>query len=355
MKRRAIIKKVLILSAWLLIGSSMIVLLAAANNKQHRHFCKGLSVSIKGPGDKFFVDKGDITKQFETVIQGSVINQPLVNLHLAKLEKALERHAWIKDAELYVDSKDVLHVAVWEREPIARVFTTLGNSFFIDSAGKRMPLLDKVNIRVPVITNFTPARRLSKRDSAVLNEVKWMAQYIVAHPFWNAQIAQIDIRPGGGFELVPVVGNHIIRVGRAENFEEKLSRLFLFYRQVMSKTGFDTYSVIDVQFDGQVIGSKNNSASGIDSIQLEKNIKDLIERSKLQSRLDSLAVVEKSKAPVADTLNKKAVVLPVTSPPKKTGFNPARPKTASNPEKKRTTQPVQKKVEKKPKALLKKN
>jgi cell division protein FtsQ len=278
----------MVLGAWLLVASGIATLLIAANRKDQSHNCKRVLVSIGGEGENIYIDKNDILGQIKWATKGGVVGKPITEIDLAMLEKMLEQQTWIRDAELYFDSRDVLHVLIAERDPIARVFTTAGNSFYIDSAAQRMPLLDKVSARLPVITNFTAAKKLYKKDSILLRSVTNLAQYIIADKFWNAQIAQIDITPAGTFELVPVIGNHIIRIGTAENMEDKLDRLFIFYKQVMSKAGFDKYTVVDVQFKDQVLGIKDKYASAVDSIQLQKNIKALIEQTKLQATTDSL-------------------------------------------------------------------
>ncbi len=149
-----------------------------------------------------------------------------------------------------------------------------------------------------VVTNFTGSKKFNARDSAQLFDVKTMAKYINAHPFWSAQIAQIEVAPSGTFELVPVIGNHIIRIGTADHLREKLDRLFVYYNQVASKTGFDKYPVLDVQYAGQVIGSKDRYASVIDSIQLQKNIQALIEKSRQAAMQDSLSEIAEFNAQV---------------------------------------------------------
>ena len=125
-----------------------------------------------------------------------------------------------------------------------------------------------------------------------------MFRYISTNDFWKAQIAQIDITPSGTFELVPVIGNHIIRIGNADDLEAKMDRLFLYYKQVASKAGFDKYPILDVQYAGQVIGIKDKFASEVDSIQLQKNIQALIDRSKQLAWQDSVAIVEQFNAQV---------------------------------------------------------
>jgi cell division protein FtsQ len=352
LKIKKTIRKVLVLSAWTLVGCGMTVLLIAANRKQDQHFCRQVVVSIKSESDKFYIDKGDILKTLQAETAGKLINQPVTAFNLSRLEKKLENGVWVSDAELYFDSRDVLHVLIKEREPIARVFTTAGTSFYIDSTGKKLPLLDKVSVRVPVVTNFTAAKKFNAKDSAILKGVTGLLQYISAHSFWSVQIAQIDITPSGTFEAIPVVGNHIIKLGTAERIEEKLQRLFVFYKQVLSKTGFDKYAVLDVQYKGQVVAGPKNTVSKMDSIQLQKNIKELIDKTKLQVLNDSIALVQKAQLFLKDTVAQKPVVLVKQDPPpakvsSKPSVKSVPAKAVAKPGK------AKKKVTTKPKAVMK--
>ncbi len=56
-------------------------------------------------------------------------------------------------------------------------------------------------------------------------------------PFWMAQVAQIDITAERTFEMTPVVGNHLVKLGNGEDMDKKFHRLMVFYKQVLSKTG----------------------------------------------------------------------------------------------------------------------
>jgi cell division protein FtsQ len=200
-------------------------------------------------------------------------------MNLAQMEKVLEKSSWVADAEIYFDSQDVLHITATERQPIARIFTTTGTSFYIDSAAKRMPLLQKMSVRVPLVTNLPLNKKMKKRDSALLNEIKKVTMFVLNDPFWNAQVAQIDVINGKTFEIIPTIGNHIIKIGTSENLQEKFDRLYLFYKKVLSKTGFDHYKIIDVQYEGQVVATQSGTSSKVDSIQLQKNIKELMDQA----------------------------------------------------------------------------
>ena len=311
------------------------MLLVAANRKKTEHVCKQIAIIIRGAGKKYFIEESDIRDQLQKTAKGPLINKPLASVPLVALEKSLENNHWIKDAELYFDREDVLHVVVEEREPIARVIATSGASFYIDSTGHHMPLVDKLTARLPVITGYVNAKRPSSKDSILLREVKQVAQFVYGHAFWNAQIGQIDITGDRRFEFVPVIGDHIIRIGSAEKIEEKMDRLLLFYRQVLGKAGFNKYNIIDVQFDGQVIGVYRGETSRVDSIQLKKNIEELLKRSTIQNVSDEMLPDEKSGA--------DSIQYPVTvqndSVSVKTHPNPARKTSYKQPGKRSIERP----------------
>jgi cell division protein FtsQ len=348
-----------VLTAWFLVMAGITTLLVAANRKKTEHVCEGLVIGIKGTGERFFIEEADIRKQLEKISGGSLISRPLANISLASLERSLEKNQWIRDAELYFDREDVLHVSINEREPVARVFTTGGASFYMDSSGHQMPLLEKLSVRVPVVTGYVNAKKLSAKDSALLNSVKQVAKFVSADPFWNAQIGQIDITPERKFELIPVIGDHIIRIGEAENIEEKMGRLLLFYKQVMSKTGFNKYSAVDVQYEGQVIGVNKGAVSAIDSIQLKKNIKELLERSTIQNVSDEMLPDVKSAAQANltqlpleaqnDSVSVKTNSIPIAIGTAKNNPDPEKKTTAT-----KSIEKPKKELRKQPKAVMKK-
>ena len=262
----------------------MLTLLLAAIGKKNREHCSDYVITVKTKENNFFVDDKDVLKFLTAATNGNIKGQPMSVFNLRRLEELLEDNVWIKDAELYFDNQDVLHVKVTEREPVARVFTTAGNSFYIDNSMKQMPLSEKMSARVPVFSGFPEKKYLSETGNQLLKNIKAIAEFILNDPFWISQVAQIDITPERNFEMIPVVGNHVVRLGDGENIDRKFHRLFVFYKDVLSKTGFDEYKNIDVQYAGQVVAVKGKTMTKIDSIQLRKNVeKLLLEAQKMEN------------------------------------------------------------------------
>jgi cell division protein FtsQ len=179
-------------------------------------------------------------------------------------------------------------------------------------------LSDKRNAKLPVFTGFPDKKTRSKKDSALVQDIKATAQLVNGNSFWTSQVAQIDISGSEAdgsweFEMVPVIGNHIVKLGNGENIEQKFNRLFTFYKQVLSRTGFDKYKTVDVRFAGQVIGGKSLNPR-VDSVQLRKNVETLLQQIKKmemeaqvleQAMSDSLAAKAAAPAITAQVSDKK--------------------------------------------------
>lgn len=279
MNAKSTIRKIVFIAIWCCIGGGMLTLLLAAISKKNRGVCKDYTITIKGVQNNFFIDQKDVEQLIMKATSSKIKEEPVSSFKLYELEQMLEHNTWIEKAEMYFDNRDVLHVTVTEKEPVARVFTTTGTSFYIDSLGRTMPLSDKMSARVPVFTGYPAKKKLSAADSVLLEGVRQTAVYIINHPFWMSQVAQIDITADRNFEMIPVVGNHLVRLGDGEDMPQKFNRLMIFYRQVLSKTGFDKYRLIDVQYKGQVVASRYAGNAKIDSVQLRRNVEKLLQQS----------------------------------------------------------------------------
>lgn len=278
MKAGATIKKIFFIAFWLCIAAGMFTLLMAAISTKNKDRCSGYEINIAGDVKNLFIDEKDVELLLQKSLGGTITGKLITSFNLLALEQKLEKDNWIEDAELYFDNRDLLHVRIREREPIARIFTISGGSYYLDSAGKSIALSEKLSARVPVFTGF-PDRLVNAADSELLAQVKKAAAFIYHDPFWMAQVAQVDINEHRKFEMVPVVGTHLVRLGDGENMEAKFRRLMIFYQQVLSKTGFEKYKLIDVQYKGQVVASRFIGNPKLDSVQLRKNVERLLQLS----------------------------------------------------------------------------
>ena len=165
--------KILTGLVWIFLSSGTIVLLVAAITKRNNEHCLKTNITISGVQNNFFIDKKDVIEIIQKTNGGKLENKSIHDIDLASMEIALQKDQWIKKAELFFDNNNVLQVRVSEREPVARIFTSSGASFYMDSSLKRLPLSDKFSARLPVFTNFpTDLMVLTKKDSNLLKQIK---------------------------------------------------------------------------------------------------------------------------------------------------------------------------------------
>ena len=278
-------KKFFAVIAWVVLVAGTVVLLVAAISKRNSERCAGVEIYISGVQNNFFIDKEDVASILQKINGSAFQKKKLHTIDLALMENELQKSKWIKRAELFFDNNNVLQVRITEREPIARIFTTSGTSYYMDSSLARLPLSDKFSARLPVFTDFpTDAVRMSKKDSALVREIKVMSEFIEHDPFWMAQIDQVDITPDGNFDLIPKLGDQVIHFGDAENYKEKFNNLLCFYKQVLTKLGWTHYSSISVQFKGQVVGVRRGANEiKMDSLRSVQIMKSLIADAQKQT------------------------------------------------------------------------
>ncbi len=243
---------------WWLSAIAVAGFFVAAMQQKKDRLCKNISVEIEGNEGHVFVSEKEIAD--ELMANGVVTGKKISDFDLQMQETMIKNQPWIKTAELYFDNNEILQIKIKEREPIARIFTLQGESFYIDSSGMRLPLSKDYSAHVPVFTSFTSNnKKLSKPDSMLLINVKNMAVFIQQDSFWNAQVSQVVISPQSTFTIIPVLGNQVIRFGNADSLQSKFDRLFAFYKQVWVKTGLEKYETINVMYNGQVVATRRGA------------------------------------------------------------------------------------------------
>ena len=277
---------ILVRVLWSIAGAALIVLFVIAWKAKEEKKYNSIQIELVGENTAaLFMDEKEILQIIHE--QGVKEGQAIGKLNLNTLEKHLHTIRWVKNVELFLDNTQVLQVKIEQRIPIARIFTASGNSFYIDNEGLQLPLKQLTVLRLPVFTNFpSDQQNLSKPDSLLLNDILHFTKAVQNDSFFMAQTAQVNIAVNGDFELVPTVGDHIVLIGSVENIEDKLNRLYTFYKKVWVQSGLNAYQVIDCRFDNQIVALKK----GMQPIQFSANdLPTLDSAITLEVKLDTSA------------------------------------------------------------------
>ena len=263
-------KKILITVLWIIALSGLMASLAFVSKKEEKVVAKQLEINVNQTGENDFVDEDDIKHYFEER-NDVLLNTELKNININALEKALNTHPAIENADLSVSVNGDLKIDVLQRTPLVRVFTMSGESYYIDTQSKLMPLSDKFTARVLVVNGFIyepfvrrnmfSVKEIAKNkifsEVSVLDDIYDMATYITNDSALNPLIQQMSINNEKEFELYPAIGNHKIIFGEAKDIAEKFEKLKLFYNEGLNKTdNWNKYAVVNLKYKNQVVCTK---------------------------------------------------------------------------------------------------
>jgi len=264
------VRRISILSIWILVSVGVLVLLGFVDSRQEAAKCKGLFVTIDEAVDHDFVAENDIIELINS--KGKVIDKPLGSINTSLLEKIVLTNPYVAKAEVYSSIDGNLHVDIVQRDPIVRIFNMKNEQFYIDNSGDFMPTSTLYTPPVLVANGFifdtfaemriqqnTESIPDSLKINKIIDQVYALSSFIEKDSFWSSNIEQIYVNESQELELVPRIGSHIILMGDTTNMKDKFDRLMVFYKEGLSKTGWNNYKVINVKFRNQVVCSKIKS------------------------------------------------------------------------------------------------
>ena len=285
-------QKIVINIFWSIAGAALILLFVVSWKAKSEKQLTDIQVELVGESSQaLFMDEISIRVILNE--QGVQVGMPIEKINLTQLEKFIEKTEWVKNAEFFINNKLVLEVKIEQRIPIARIFTASGSSFYIDNEGSRLPLKQLMVLNLPVFTGFpTDQPKLSKPDSVLLKDVLFFAKTIQKDSFFMAQVAQVNIEPNGTFQMVPTLGDHLVLLGSVDQLEDKLNRLFTFYKKVWLGSGINAYQYIDCRFNHQVVALKK----GLSPIEFTGDFKLLTGDSTLMMQAPTTSIDSSVKA-----------------------------------------------------------
>lgn len=253
-QRSISVRKVLRFLLTVVSVAGLIVAVSSAARRQESQPLRQLDVRITNSNQVGFVTAEKVKNLLFTYRRLNPTEIAQGAMDVRRLEHIALSNPWIESAQVYIDQQRVLHVQVAQRIPFVRIFETSGDSYYLDTALQQLPLSSDYVHYAPVVTGV-PHMLDSNAKKAIRAQIVYVVNKLSADPFWKQGVEEIVVRPDGTFELIPVLGNHRALVGDTTALDTKLHTLFLFYRNVLNRIGWDRYTVLDARFSGQVVAS----------------------------------------------------------------------------------------------------
>jgi cell division protein FtsQ len=274
------IRPVLLALLWLLLGGSVVVLLGAAFVDSRQEPFVQVIVDVDESDGNLFVSRQDVLLLLKDHQLNAEKKKQVGSIGYESLERAIESNPFVRSAEIFVDAQHNIRVSVQQRLPVLRIINSQRVSYYLDDRRRRMPCSPKFTARVPVATGniFTNAEHADSADLMLEKKLFVLTDFIRHDSLLNALFAQIVVNEKQEFELIPLLGDHSVLIGDADNLENKFSKLRIFYREGLNRTGWQQYSLINLKYAGEVYATKRDSA-GPHSESADENSKTKLLKS----------------------------------------------------------------------------
>ncbi len=205
----------------------------------------------------------------DVVVDSTVVSNMLVEadifpqgkkmsaIDLKQIQTVITKNPFVTSVDCYGNNNGMevgtsrLCVKVKQMVPLMLVFDSRNEHYYVDEAGNFIES-DSLYAKNLIVANGEINRNY------VVSDLVPLAAFIKNDEFWNSQIEQIyveyDKRKNRVVTLVPRVGDQKIFMGTLDKFDKKLVRLKKFYERGLSVVGWNKYSVLNLEYDNQVVG-----------------------------------------------------------------------------------------------------
>lgn len=231
------------------------------SEKRSKERCDKLFVRVLDKEECGFVTKEDVLSMIKSY-SSNPIGVEIRHINTDAIESLLNRRSAIKSSQVYITLDGNLHISITQRKPVLRIQTENGG-FYVDDTEFIFPLEKSYTSYVPVITGNIPLQvkenqrgALTEKGSAWIKRMTLLGNFLQNNSFWGDQIEQIYIDEKGDLVLFPRSGPRRIVFGDAGGLEEKFTKLYAFYSQILPVAGWERYREVNLKYRGQIVCTK---------------------------------------------------------------------------------------------------
>lgn len=261
--------------SWILLTSYIVVSANYCSTQHKEVLCREIKVVVTDSAKQGYITPY-MVKSWLVNENVKLLKQPLSSINTNEIEKILLKRGYVKSAEVYSTINGTLNIKISQRIPIARVSSSNGYNFYITEDNYILPPQSYFTSYVPIITGYIipPFERgfvgnfeniLSENEKKVSKNYLFLSnlinfvKFVGNDSFWNSMIVQINVtnRESQSYnprvEIVPRTANHVVMLGEIENFQNKLDKLMLFYKNGLNYEGWERYNYINLEYKNQVV------------------------------------------------------------------------------------------------------
>jgi len=258
-------RKILIISLYVLLSAAVccyfVFSTKITKSNQRNELCKSIKVVVLDSAQTRFISSEEIEA---LIVENGITpgQSRLRHINNYQLELLLNMRTAVKRSEVSYSRDGVLRVDILQRRPILRLETANGG-FYMDETAYLFPLLKSYTPFVPIVSGEIPLSISPDYHGYVKENKEWASSlrdlglYISERDCWNTLVEQIYVDGKGLVSFIPREGDLEIIFGNIDKIDYKFKKLYAFYKDIMPSMGADKYSIVNLQFDKQIVCKKS--------------------------------------------------------------------------------------------------
>ncbi len=246
---------------------ALVVVVFMSLGKFHNTICHDVQIHVEDSAEVNFINANIVRDMIHKKVVG-IEGYKMDSINTYVLDSTLRRCAYIRKASIYKSISGVLHIDIQQRKPMLMVLGDKQN-FYIDNDAVVFPVGKDDACKCIVVNGYVKDKYdfsdgnvysvNAHGDDSQTSDLFKLARLIMEDDFWRDQVEQIYINQLGEYELVPMVGSHLLAIGTIDNYDKKMYTLKQFYLKAMPKLGWNTYERISAKYNGQLVCTRRKN------------------------------------------------------------------------------------------------
>lgn len=194
-----------------------------------------------------------------SIVPKDMSKTEISKLNLKLLEDIITKDSRVLNVEVYINGNNSLIIDVTPREPVLRIKNKNGEDYYVDKKGNRIAKVDKVTVRVPVVSGYLSDYDPEWKDlkSHDMHDIYKIANVLTEDELMKALIEQVYFDNDGYITLIPKIGREQIAIGSTDDLDYKIENLKESYKLIMKQYGWNNFKVMNLDIVNQIGLSKS--------------------------------------------------------------------------------------------------
>ncbi len=254
-------KKIISILLFTLSAFGMIILMGFIINKNMNSQLADIKINMYRNSDKGFLTNEDVLD----IIMNMDSTEKIIiaDVNTSKVENIITSNPYVDKVDCYVTIDGEMLINIKEKQPIVRIYNKENSSCYIDDKGNIFGVSNKFAPRVLIANGYITNKieNGSNINDSIYNnshfkDIFILTKLINSSNLLSAQISQIYVNSKGKYDLIPTIGNQLIKFGSLENAEKKIQKLDAYYHKYLKTSIWNNYKTINLIYKNQIVCTK---------------------------------------------------------------------------------------------------